>query len=155
MNLHLSETDMVELLQKQLYGHLGCTLPNGEVYVVPITFAYQDDAVYSFSFKGQKIEAMRKNPSVCFQVEDFLTEGIWKSVVAWGTYEELSSQKEIDAAKILFKKLEKEHGTAMSPLYTLRTEDLFKAASRIMQDPEAIFYCIRIQKKTGKYIQNN
>jgi hypothetical protein len=65
------------------------------------------------------------------------------------------AQHGIDAAKILFKKLEKEHGTAMSPLYTLRTEDLFKAASRIMQDPEAIFYCIRIQKKTGKYIQNN
>ena len=39
-------------------------------YVVPVTFGYEDDTIYFHSSpKGMKIDMLRKNNKVCFEVE--------------------------------------------------------------------------------------
>jgi len=44
---------------------------DGEVpYIVPVNFAVEDDVLYIHSAKtGKKLEILRKNPSVCFEMD--------------------------------------------------------------------------------------
>ena len=48
---------------------------DGQPYIVPMTFAYDADCLYSFSTFGQAICWMRANPKVCVEVDE-LREGI-------------------------------------------------------------------------------
>ena len=41
-----------------------------QTYVVPVTYAYDGEAIYAHSLEGLKLALMRKNPHVCFEVED-------------------------------------------------------------------------------------
>ena len=65
-------------------------------YLVPMNFGYKDNCLYFHSApKGKKIEILKKNPIVCFEVEDDLSlinTGIpckwsmqYKSVIGYGT----------------------------------------------------------------------
>ncbi len=149
----LTDAEIDEVLRQQLYGHLGCMLPDSRVYVVPITYAYQDNAIYSFSLHGLKIDALRKNPSACFQTEQFLRDGAWRSVHLRGTYEELSDGEKLTAAKALFRRLGSEGGIAISPLYQPPPMLLLPSVMQATKDKEAIFYRIRIDEKTGKIMR--
>ena len=45
-------------------------IADGEPYVVPLNFGYRDGKVYFHSFSsGRKIDAIRANPRVCFEVD--------------------------------------------------------------------------------------
>ncbi len=123
MQHDLADEEMDELLSRLMYGHIGCILPDGRVYVVPVTYAYHDGAIYSFSYAGKKIDAMRKDHSVCFQVQEFIDENSWKSVILWGKYEELSGHDAFVANKALFDRLTLENGAPISALY-LRSADM-------------------------------
>ena len=39
--------------------------------------------------EGKKIEMMRKNPEVCFQVDAIADLLNWESVICWGKFEEI------------------------------------------------------------------
>ena len=153
MNRDLTGAEIDDVLQSQIYGHLACTLPDHRIYVVPITFAYHHEAIYCFSFHGLKIDTLRKSPFACFQTEQFLHENIWRSVICWGTYEEISHAEQLSAAKIIFKRLEREQGMALSPLYQPPARALLPPVEMAMKEKEAIFYRIRIEQKTGKHVQ--
>ena len=77
------------LLSSSRVGRLACVW-EGQPYVVPISFVYEDGHVYSFSLVGQKIRAMREHPQVCLEVDEIRSARNWWSVVAFGLYEELS-----------------------------------------------------------------
>ena len=66
----LTRQECAAILLESHLGHLACVNDN-RPYVVPITFAFADNHIYSFSMVGQKVEWMRKNPQVCLQVDDF------------------------------------------------------------------------------------
>ena len=66
----LTEQECTAVLRASSLGYLACA-KDGRPYVVPITFAFADHGIYSFSMLGQKIEWMRENPQVCLQVGDF------------------------------------------------------------------------------------
>ena len=80
-----------ELLTRNYIGHISY-IYNNHPYVVPITFFYDREAenLISYAAEGQKIEAMRENPSVSLQVEEIDSLNEWKSVIAYGRFEELS-----------------------------------------------------------------
>ena len=100
----LSSTEIDDLLRKQIVGRIGCTYEN-EVYIIPMSYAYDGEYVYCHSYEGKKIEIMRKNPKVCFQVDEMKNMGNWKSVIAWGDFVELNDQKERNKAlKILLQR---------------------------------------------------
>jgi nitroimidazol reductase NimA-like FMN-containing flavoprotein (pyridoxamine 5'-phosphate oxidase superfamily) len=58
-----------EILARATVCRLGlCT--GGMPYVVPLSFGYQNDRLYFHSAReGRKIDAIRENPSVCFEVD--------------------------------------------------------------------------------------
>jgi hypothetical protein len=81
------------LLSSYSLGRLGC-LFEGTPYVVPICYVYDGDSLYSHSLPGRKITAMRDNPRVCLQADEIKDESHWKSVIAFGTYEEITDPQE-------------------------------------------------------------
>lgn len=76
------------LLSSNRLGRLAC-VNDGRPYVVPITFTFSGNFLYSFSMPGQKVEWMRLNPKVCVQVDEFGQGREWKSALVNGVYEEL------------------------------------------------------------------
>lgn len=84
----LNKREIIDLLESQFIGRLGCHL-NGETYVVPVNFVYQNNAIYVHSAEGKKIKMLRANPRVCFQIDEIDNMFKWKSVILWGTFEEL------------------------------------------------------------------
>jgi nitroimidazol reductase NimA-like FMN-containing flavoprotein (pyridoxamine 5'-phosphate oxidase superfamily) len=93
----ISDLQARELLQSARIGRLGCVV-NGEPYIVPINFTFDDNSVYSHSLPGVKITALRKSPRACVQVEEIESDLSWSSVLAFGNFEEIvkpSERKEI------------------------------------------------------------
>ncbi len=151
MNRTLTETETTALLTEQLYGHLGCTMDDGRVYIVPMTFAYRDNALYSFTYTGQKIEMLRRHPAACFQTEQFLREGTWDSVIVWGRYEEIPEAEHMQAIEILTERLQREEGRATSALYN----ELLPKKKDLSNGRERVFFRIHIEEKTGLRVQND
>ncbi|TDG37560.1 pyridoxamine 5'-phosphate oxidase family protein [Pedobacter changchengzhani] len=87
----LSKREIIDLLTKQVIGRIGCSA-DGETYIVPINYVYKDNAIYGHSALGKKIEMMRANPTVCFQVDEITDTFRWKSVIISGKYSELSEE---------------------------------------------------------------
>src|ERR1043165_4840349 len=85
----LNREEIEKLLKRELVGRIGCCA-NDRVYVIPISYAYDGQCIYARSHEGTKIEIMRKNPNVCFQVDRMNNMANWQSVIAWGQYEELT-----------------------------------------------------------------
>lgn len=85
---HLSEDECRALLAGGRVAHLACA-HGSQPYVVPITYAFDDDALYAFSMQGKKVDWMRANPAVCVLVAEHGPDQNWKSVVVDGRFEEL------------------------------------------------------------------
>ena len=85
----MTDLEIDGLLSRRHVGHLGCTA-NDRPYVVPINFVYDADCLYSYSAPGRKIDVMREQPLVAFQVDEIESESCWRSVMIEGVYHELS-----------------------------------------------------------------
>lgn len=152
MILELSDADTKELLGKLAYGHLACAKPDAStLYVVPITYVYFEEAIYSFSFKGRKIAMLRQHPEACFQTEDLSEPGMWKSAIAWGTYEELEGQDRHRAFTMLLKRLweESERSQPLFMPFRNSAESLEKAHN----EDEIVLYRIHIRELSGRIEQ--
>jgi len=75
-------------------GRLGMVLEDGP-YVVPVGFAYSDRKVFFHSCcKGLKMESLRKNTNVCFEVDEALSDATMsKSVIIFGTAEIIEDEQ--------------------------------------------------------------
>lgn len=66
----MNTDEIRELLSRASAGRLGMCKSN-EPYVVPVCFVYQDCKIFFHSaFEGKKMDFMRANPTVCFQVDE-------------------------------------------------------------------------------------
>jgi uncharacterized protein len=84
----LNQTEIEGLLHENVIGRIGCHA-FGRTYVVPITYAYDGDAIYARSAEGMKVHMMRENPRVCFEVDVMDGMANWESVIASGVFQEL------------------------------------------------------------------
>jgi nitroimidazol reductase NimA-like FMN-containing flavoprotein (pyridoxamine 5'-phosphate oxidase superfamily) len=89
MLIELNEQQVEHVLRTAKVARIGC-YGDGRVYVVPVAYAYDGHAIYSLSRPGSKLRMMRERPEVCIEVDDVQSLSDWRSVIAWGTYEELS-----------------------------------------------------------------
>lgn len=143
-NLNTEEID--NILHSQIIGRIGCHSDN-TTYVVPISYAYDGEFIYALTREGLKINIMRQNRCVCFEVEDIPDLGNWKSVICWGEYEELSNRTERHQALILLHDRQLPNVTSettkLSPTWPFRPEniDIIKG----------VVFRIRLFKKTGKF----
>lgn len=141
------ENEAIEaLLHRQFVGRIGCH-DEGMTYVVPISYAYDGNSVYGRTFEGMKLRMMRKNPSICFEVDDTRNLSEWQSVIAWGEFEELDRGPEREQA---IRELEKR----MLPILHSETMQVssqwpFPSASSDIID--GVLFRIRLTEKTGRF----
>ena len=83
----LTPPQIEELLGSEVIARIGC-LDDGRVYVVPVTYVYDGTYVWGHAMDGAKLRAMRAEPQVCVEVEKVDDLSNWRSVIAWGTFEE-------------------------------------------------------------------
>jgi nitroimidazol reductase NimA-like FMN-containing flavoprotein (pyridoxamine 5'-phosphate oxidase superfamily) len=86
------DADEIEaVLKRAIVGRIACSGDDGErPYLVPIPFGYDNGSVYSISGPGRKLDIMRARPEVAFEVDEVEAEDRWRSVVADGTFEEVT-----------------------------------------------------------------
>ncbi|MCE9579081.1 MAG: pyridoxamine 5'-phosphate oxidase family protein [Deltaproteobacteria bacterium] len=84
----LSAEQIEDVLRTGMVGRIGLHA-DGRTYVVPVTYVYDGAAVIGHTGVGLKVRMARANPAVCFEVDAFENMANWRSVIAWGRFEEL------------------------------------------------------------------
>lgn len=87
---NLTSREIDEVLESQYLGRIGMN-EKGKNYVVPITYCYDKEVegIIGVSGNGMKLRILRKNPQVCFEVEEIESLSKWRTVIGWGIFEEL------------------------------------------------------------------
>jgi nitroimidazol reductase NimA-like FMN-containing flavoprotein (pyridoxamine 5'-phosphate oxidase superfamily) len=136
-----------DLLMSLPVGRIGCHA-DGITYIVPVNYVYEDNTVYAHSKKGMKIDIMRKNPEVCFQVDAIDDLLNWESVITWGKFEEIVDMQEKTQVmqKIINRVMPLMRGETAQP-----SHGFTDAASDVGEDVELILYKILLSKKTGRF----
>jgi nitroimidazol reductase NimA-like FMN-containing flavoprotein (pyridoxamine 5'-phosphate oxidase superfamily) len=96
----LAPDEIESMLRRHTVGRLACSA-NDRPYVVPLAYAYDGACLYGFATVGRKVEVMREQPLVCFELDEIEGPSIWRSVVAEGVYEELTDERQRRAALAL------------------------------------------------------
>ena len=138
----LTASQIEEVLTGEYIGRIGCH-SQGRTYVVPISYVYQGGAIYAHSPTGMKVEMMRQNPEVCFEVEQISTLHDWRNVIAWGRFEELSGDDALKAMRLFNRRL----GLIMPVSGSAEFHLGSPAEPRRMP----VLYRIRLREKTGRY----
>ena len=81
------------MLDEGRVGRLGCVTDGGP-YVVPVSYVFENDSIYIHSLPGRKTRALASNPRACLQVDEIKDEFHWRSVIAFGRYEEITEEQE-------------------------------------------------------------
>ena len=142
----LTDAQIEQVLHTQFVGRIGCSSDN-KMYVVPVTYAYHDGYVYAHSKEGMKIQFMRKNPAVCFQVDAMENMSNWRSVIVWGEYEELKTEQEQKTGmKILVDRL-----TPFMASETVRPSHHSHAPEIVEKSLKAVAYRIKVIESSGRF----
>ena len=128
-----------DLLRSEVIARIGC-LSDGRVYVVPVTYVYDGTYVYGHAMDGEKLRAMRANPQVCVEVEHVDNLSNWRSVIAWGTFEECDGADWDAGLAMLAERI--------MPLLTLPKDQLPPDLSVLRSGS---VYRIRVERMTGRF----
>jgi len=143
----LDEGEIDALLRSQMFGRLGCHA-RGRTYIVPIAYVYADGAIVSHSADGLKLQMMRENPQVCFEVDRVDDLGHWQSVILWGSFEELAGPAADHATAQLFAKLLPLTVTAHA---SQTPKALTKQHRAGVEALHAVTFRIRISERSGRF----
>ena len=142
----LNEEQIERVLATNVIGRIGC-YADEKVYVVPVTYYYQDGCIYGHTIIGMKTNMLKKNPKCCFEVDSMQNMANWQSVIVWGTFEELQGDEAKNAMQSLINHL--------MPLMTSQssqpTHGLDQANQLGAMHLEAMVYRIKIDEKTGRF----
>ncbi len=131
----LSADEIDRLLARQRMGRLACTADD-RPYLVPINYAYDGDFLYGYGAPGRKIEVMRRQPRVCFEVDEVDGESEWRSVVVDGLFEELTDE----APRRTALRLLNGHGPASGPV-----------GRGLDASPRLVLFRIRMTARSGRF----
>ena len=84
----MTRNEINQFLACARVGRVGISLEDGP-YVVPVGYAYENGEIFFHTcFKGLKMDGIRRNPEVCFEVDESTSDAsMFKSVIARGTAE--------------------------------------------------------------------
>ena len=146
---NLTNEEIEEVLKQNVLGRIGCN-DGKRTYVVPVNYVYDGKCIIAHSYEGMKIKMMRKNSDVCFEVDEMKTFTNWKSVIAWGEYQELTDErKRYDAMKLFVDR--------MLHVKISKSARLPHAAEEAVQphfpqgNSRSVIYRIVITEKTGRF----
>lgn len=144
----LNEQQINNLLTSQAIGRIACC-DGRHPYIVPVTYSYDGHYIYGQSTEGQKLELMRQNPNVCFQVDITSNLDNWQSAVIFGQFEELKDEKAAAAREHLFSKV--------VPLMTasvIHQHEHWEGSGHEIPDQsriKPIMFRIKVNEKMGRY----
>jgi nitroimidazol reductase NimA-like FMN-containing flavoprotein (pyridoxamine 5'-phosphate oxidase superfamily) len=82
-----------DLLRTAIVGRIACcghgVAGDGRPYLVPLAYGYDGESVYAHSGPGRKLDLMRVEPRVTFEVDEAAASDRWRSVIAEGTFAEI------------------------------------------------------------------
>jgi nitroimidazol reductase NimA-like FMN-containing flavoprotein (pyridoxamine 5'-phosphate oxidase superfamily) len=147
---NLNSSEIEELLHRETVGRIGC-YADGMVYVVPISYAYDGAFVYACTQEGMKLNMMRKNPKICFEVDSFNDMGNWKSVIGWGDFEELEGEPDREMA------LNELHHRVlpMSSSATAILSSEWPFAPTNLGSIKGVVFRLKLTRKTGRFERNS
>ena len=92
----MTSTEIDQFLTCARVGRLGVSLKDGP-YIVPVGYVYSNGKIFFHTCnKGLKMDSIRRNPNVCFEVDEALSDAsMFKSVIAFGTAEIIDDKKEM------------------------------------------------------------
>lgn len=143
----LTKDQINNILASQSLGRLACT--NGrQPYIVPVTYRYDGEYIYGQTNEGMKLDILRKNPNVCFEVDMMTDMRNWQSVLVFGKFEEIKSAVTAKKARnILFN--------SVFQLMTTSTVHPHEHGTDTMPDDSArikyVMYRIKIKTITGRF----
>lgn len=143
----LHEEQMEDLLKNQVVGRIGCHSAD-TIYVVPVNYIYKEGVIYCHSAKGLKIDLMRANPKVCFEVENIIDMTRWQSVIAWGRFEEITALNEQEE---VLQQLVNKVSPYIADDSVTREHGFVDEESDIGTTVELIIYKIIVSRKTGRF----
>ncbi len=140
----LSEEQIDHLLRTERLGRIGCHA-DGVTYIVPVSYVFDGTSIYGLSAEGMKFRMMRENPHVCFEVEQVERWYNWRSVIAWGTFEELHGPEAERGHQLLRSRL--------TPLveFESRTSRGAHPPAPGVDAAQFVVYRIRLESRTGRY----
>jgi nitroimidazol reductase NimA-like FMN-containing flavoprotein (pyridoxamine 5'-phosphate oxidase superfamily) len=87
-----------DLLRTAIVGRIACcdhgAAGDGRPYLVPLAYGYDGESVYAHSAPGRKLDLMRAQPRVTFEVDRAEASDCWRSVIAEGEFEEIADPDE-------------------------------------------------------------
>jgi nitroimidazol reductase NimA-like FMN-containing flavoprotein (pyridoxamine 5'-phosphate oxidase superfamily) len=144
----LNDEKLEELLRTKMLGRIGCHA-DGITYVVPVHYVYEPPFIYAHSSDGLKISLMRKNPEVCFEVDNIPDFFNWQSAICWGTFEEITGiDEQQQAMQKIIDRIEP---------FLYRNEDAHPShgiadlASEIGRGKDLVLYRLKLHQKTGRF----
>ena len=137
----LTAPQIEELLRSEVIARIGC-ISDGQVYVVPVTYVYDGSYVWGHAMDGAKLRAMRADPRVCVEVEHVDDMCNWRSVIAWGAFEECDGA-DFDAGLALLVE-------RIVPLLTFPPNSPPPDLAALRRGS---VYRIRVEHKTGRFEQ--
>ena len=144
----LNSNEIEELIHRQFIGRLGCHAED-VTYIVPISYAYDGEYIYGHTYEGMKVSMMRKNPKICFEVDEMKTLRNWKSVIVWGEYQELTDERDRYAALKLFVDRTMHMKISETAVPPESTEQ--RVHPRSPGNIKPVVYRIVIEEITGRY----
>jgi len=141
----LNNEQIDHLLHSQYVGRIGCHA-EGITYVVPVIYVFDGKYIIGHTNLGMKVNMLRQNPEVCFEIDEVKNMAHWQSAIIWGRYEELSGSTALDAMEQL--------ATRLMPVMTSETN---QPSHGVFADQPVsgvylpVIYRIVITKKTGRF----
>ena len=141
----LNPDEIDRLLTEQFIGRLGCQA-NGIVYIVPVTYAYDGTYIYAHSKEGMKIQMMRQNPMVCFEVDRMENNANWESAILWGRFEEMKgNDQKLGLQKLL------PHIQSVTVSETATPDSSDKPHQNENGPYKSVMYRIKVLEKSGRF----
>jgi uncharacterized protein len=141
----LNNEQIDELLRSEVIGRLGCHADD-KTYIVPITYVFDGDAIIGHSAEGMKIDKLRQNPNVCFEIDKIENMANWQSVIVWGVFEELEGyDARLAMQKLINRILPLITSETSMPTHGIEGHQLETDGSK------AVVYRIKIAEKTGRF----
>lgn len=137
----LNKKEILDLVENQVIGRLGC-YADGETYIVPINYVYRNNAIYLHSGKGKKVNMMRSNPKVCFQIDEIKDTFRWRSAIIWGNYIELNGEERQQAMQGIIHRI--------MPLTDRPSQEPSHGIKPELQD-DIIVFKIELTNISGRY----
>jgi uncharacterized protein len=142
----LNETQISNILSSQVVGRLACT-DGKQPYIVPVTYTYDGEYIYGQTNEGTKLNILRKNKNVCFEVDTMTDMQHWQSIIVFGKFEELKEETAKTARDILFNRVLTLMTSSTVHVHEHATSTTLENNNR----ERHVMYRIKIEKITGRF----